>query len=278
MPIGAMSHADEPGEGNINVPGTFFGLWEAQKNFTISRLFPPSKFFAMKIPSVIFAIVVLILVETGFAQSFQNLNFEAANIPGSTPIGSTVPISAGLPGWSGYIGGVQQTVAYYDISALDTSRISIIDHGWSSFPEFGVNEGNYTALLAAGIFGGPPADTTLSQTGLVPSGTQSLLFRAFFEGLPGSFAATLGGQTLSLTPLGSGTDYTLYGANINSWANQTAELAFTVFAQQPHQANFCLSLDSIQFPTQSIPEPSGLAFLGIGALLLGLIRRRNSSR
>ena len=185
---------------------------------------------------------------------------------------------SGLPAWSGYIGGVQQTAAYYDISGLDTSRISIIDHGWSSFREFGVIEGNYTALLAAGIFGGPPADTTLSQTGLVPSGTQSLLFRAFFEGLPGSFAVKLGGQTLSLIPLGSGANYTLYGADVSSLANQTAELDFTVFAQQPHQDNFYLSLDSIQFSTQPIPEPSCLALFGVSTLIFGFYRRRNFSR
>src|ERR1039458_7741128 len=157
---------------------------------------------------------------------FQNLNFEAANIPGSTPPGSTVPISAGLPGWNGYIGGVQQTIAYYNISGLDTSRISIIDTNWPypygiGFP-FGLIEGNYTALLAAGIFG----DTTLSQTGLVASGTQSLVFRAYFDGSPGSWAVTLGGQPLALISLGSGANYTLYGADVSSWANQTTELAF----------------------------------------------------
>jgi hypothetical protein len=231
---------------------------------------------------LIFPTIILILApkENLSAQSFANLDFEAANIPSSTQPSSTVPISESLRGWSGYIGGVQQTVAYYDISALDTSRISIIDHDarFNQYP--GVLQGNYTALLSAGLGG----DTTLSQTGLVPFGTQSLLFRAFPDlgsdiQFPGSFAVTLGGQTLALTVLGSGTNYTWYGADINSWANQTTDLNFTLIAQKPYNSRiYFLSLDSIQFSTQPIPEPSGLALLGVGALLLDFFCRRNSSR
>ena|ERR1022692_2494787 len=214
--------------------------------------------------------------------TFQNLNFEAASIPSSTQSGSTVPISAGLPRWNGYIAGVQQTNAYYNISGLDTSRISIIDTNWS-FPYgqyAGVIQGAYTALLSAGLGG----DSTLSQTGLVPSGTQSLIFQAYPDlgsdiQFPGSFAVTLGGQTLALTVLGSGANYTLFGADISSWANQTADLDFTLIAQKPYNSRiYYLYLDSIQFSTQPIPEPSGLSLFGISALLSGFFRRRNSAR
>jgi hypothetical protein len=123
---------------------------------------------------------------------------------------------------------------------------------------------------------GQPADTTLSQTSLVPIGTQSLQFEAYeaFDS-QGSFAVTLGGQTLYLTTLGTGADYTLYGANVSQWAGQTAQLAFTVFAENPHVDDEYLYLDAIQFSTQSIPEPSAFALVALGALLLGLCRRHS---
>jgi len=111
---------------------------------------PPSCGLSAKLAkhtAVIFPLVVLILSDSGIAQSFQNLNFESANIPGATQFGSMVPISDGLPGWSGYIGGIQQAVVYYDLSALDTSRISIIDHGAPFIQYPGVLQGKYTALL-----------------------------------------------------------------------------------------------------------------------------------
>jgi len=32
-PVGAVSHTDEPGAGNVNIAGTYFGLWASGKRF-----------------------------------------------------------------------------------------------------------------------------------------------------------------------------------------------------------------------------------------------------
>ena len=218
-------------------------------------------------------IIFSILCATISAQAqgtFQNLDFESATL---------VPLPAGyvqfapaFPGWTGLVGGVQQTVALYDSFYLDTSGISIIDQGWSHRFFGGVIDGNFTALLQAGVVGALTnvANTTLSQTAVVPSSAQSLQFKADLAGSPlSALEVTLGGQQLSLAALGSGANYTLYGAAIPAWAGQTAELDFTVLAGNPHISNNYLFLDDIQFSNQSIPEPGVFGLSALGALLLG---------
>jgi hypothetical protein len=188
-----------------------------------------------------------------------------------------------FPGWTGSIGGVQLGTAVYNDAALDSSAISIIDHGYTGVftGAGGVIAGNFTALLQAGLGGasGTPADTTLSQTGLVPAGAKSLQFKAYdpYDLSPYvPMAVSLGGQRLSLTPLASGANFTLYGADLQAWAGQTAELDFIVFAERPHVNNNYVFLDSIQFSDQPIPEPGVLSLSTLGALLLGwrALRRR----
>jgi hypothetical protein len=105
------------------------------------------------------------------------------------------------------------------------------------------------------------ADATLSQTALVPAGTQSLRFNAMSAGA-NMFTVTLNGQMLPLIALSSTSSNILYSANIQAWANQTATLAFTAIAQQPHVNNSILYLDNIQFFPTPVPEPSVL-FLSI---------------
>src|SRR6266581_7206626 len=133
--------------------------------------------------------------------TFQNLGFESATlVPISGNSSSPVQFAPAFPGWIGSIGGVQVSAALYNNFFLDTSAIGIIDHGWPFAFFGGTIQGNYTALIQAGFGPGPftPADTTLSQTGLVPSASQSLLFRADVYANPGAFVVTLGGQALSL--------------------------------------------------------------------------------
>lgn len=212
--------------------------------------------------------------------TFENLDFESASL---VPAGGlNVQFAPAFPGWTGTVGGGQQSLALYNTIYLDTSGISIIDNSYSSggLIPGGVIQGSYTAILQAGYGSGVPADTSLSQTGLVPLGVHSLQFEAL-QAVDGAsavipFGVTLGGQTLSLVPLGSGANYTLYGADVSSWAGQTAQLSFTVFAERPHLNNQYLYLDAIQFSDQAVPEPSVIGLSALGALLLGwrALRRR----
>jgi len=77
---------------------------------------------------------------------------------------------------------------------------------------------------------------------------------------------SLGGQSLSYTTLFSDSSYTLYGADISSFAGQPAGLVF----QAPGSTSFII--DDIEFSTQIIPEPSLLALLGCAGLLLAARR------
>jgi hypothetical protein len=171
----------------------------------------------------------------------------------------------------------------YNDAALDSSAISIIDHGYTGVftGAGGVISGNFTAILQAGLGGasGTPADTAIAQTALVPASAQSLQFKAYAPGFLSPLiplVVTLGGQQLSLTPLASGANYTLYGADIHALAGATAELDFTVPAGNPHVNNNYVFLDSIQFSTVAIPEPGVFGLSALGALLLGwrVLRRR----
>jgi hypothetical protein len=103
----------------------------------------------------------------------------------------------------------------------------------------------------------------IGQTGTIPVGTQSLTFFANQSGLQVSF----GGQNLSFSAIGTGAGYTIYGANISSYAGQTGQLLFTT----PGVASALL--DDIQFSTTAVPEPSEFALGALGALLLGFRRK-----
>ena len=65
--------------------------------------------------------------------SFQNLGFESASIvpiPGDPY--ARVQFVTAFPGWTGSEGGVQLGTALYNSWFLDSSGISIMDHGWPS--------------------------------------------------------------------------------------------------------------------------------------------------
>lgn len=201
--------------------------------------------------------------------TFQNLGFESVStipIPGDAY--GRVQFSPALPGWTGYIGGVVETKALYDNQFLDSSGIGILEqHSIFAQP---IN-GNYTALLEAGfgLLSGQPAAAELSQTGIVPIGTQSLLFEGRAFGTP-SFTVALGGQTLSLVTLLARPNSTLYGADVHNLAGQLAELTFTVYPESPHINDNYLYLDSIQFSTQPVPEPGPVVMMiGLSALIFG---------
>jgi hypothetical protein len=197
--------------------------------------------------------------------TFQNLDFESADVAGYGIGSSSVPISSALPGWSGFYGANQTSQVWYDGISLGGVIISVVDANAAQYG-FGPLQGNYSvALFGQGL--SSPMSTTISQTGMVPNGTISL--RAMMAWSGAAPIVSLGGQIITMMPLQTFGSYTLYGGDISSFAGQVATLSFT--EPPPIQSSpSSLLLDGIVFSAQAIPEPNVFGLLGAGGLLLAL--------
>ncbi len=194
--------------------------------------------------------------------TFQNLDFEAAQfVPVSGNTNGPFQLAAALPGWTGYIGGEVQTQidANNPPVGQGSAFLTILR------PPATVLQGRYAVGFGDGAdqLPGSVIPVSLAQTGRVPMDARSLQF------LDSSFpppTVSLGGQALSVVPLGSGSLFTgLYGVDVSRFAGQTVELRFAFGAAD---------LDDIRFSPEVIPEPGSLGLLGAGLLFLGWQRFR----
>ena len=193
--------------------------------------------------------------QNGFSQGFVNLDFEHPILP-LNPVNSQVSIGNGLPGWTGYGGTIQLNPAdkiWYNTISLGAAAISLQGPG-SLQP---ILQGNYTVGLQ-GSSAAAPTSAAIGQTGQVPLGSQSL---QFFGSELGNFQVTFNGQLLPYIGIGSGANYTLYGADISAFAGQTGQLLFTALP------NGGALLDNIQFSPNPVPEPGAWTLLLCGAVL-----------
>ena len=231
------------------------------------------------------AILLILWPFTCLSQgTFQNLDFESANVPasGPEPYGTFVPIGSALPGWTAYLGTVQVTQVGYNSPANSTASITLIGPTWNSsdastYLGVGVIDGNYSLDLQTGANPLSPEpeliNASIAQNGTVPASAESLQFEAR-ETTP--LTVTFNGNVLSPVVLSSGVSadgmaYNLYGANISAWAGQTGELEFT--ADQLDE-NFVV-LDDIAFSTNSVaPEPTTLALMLMAVGVYGTRLRR----
>jgi hypothetical protein len=194
--------------------------------------------------------------------TFQNLNFEKANVPGVPPLqfGSDLLTTNGVPGWTVYLGGIQQTWMAHNSVSLGGALLTILGPQW--FPSQ-ILEGSYTVSLQRSM-AGPLVTAGIGQTGQIPSAAESI---RFYGQANGDYAVAFGGQSIPLVALGSGPNYTIFGGDVSAFANQTAELLFQGTGL----------VDAIQFSNLRIPEPNIFGLSALGALLLGwrgLGRRR----
>jgi hypothetical protein len=220
---------------------------------------------SMRLRSIGWLVVVLIaLSQNAFGQAFVNLDFEQSTIVSSnydSEFGFYYG-TANVPGWTGGLG--TNLFLYNDLS-LGSPSVTLVGTGWGSI------DGAFSMMLQAFPIGG----ASISQTGLVPIGTESLLFKAQQSGVgipAGTLQISLGGQNLSFFALSSGANYTLYGADISNFAGRTEQLTFSAL-EDASGDNFC-NIDDIQFSPSSVPEPSTLGLIALGGLLFGL-RRSN---
>ena len=228
----------------------------------------------LKLSAFCFSLAVVLLTASANAQgtsTFQNLDFESASLAGYARFGMA-PISAAFPGWSAELGGSQLQSVGYDLVTLGSGAISVVDSS-----TIGVNaplQGNYSALLMGAAIGFPPGPpTTISQTGLVPTGTRSLVADMWWSLAPP--VVTLGGQTIAMLPVKTFPTYTLYAGDISSFAGQTATLSFTAPPPTSGSPSF-LELDNIVFSKAAVPEPGSAALFLVSVLFFGghFIHRR----
>jgi hypothetical protein len=209
--------------------------------------------------------------------TFENLDFEAANISSSQSPG-LVNAEAALPGWTVVYGtnGPQTQVGYnlgavFLVAGPLASLIGTNTGGISSI------NGNFSVLLQGGevvtIPGPMPfvPETFMYQSGYVPANAQSITF----EAQPGTatLLLSINGENVPFNALSTGANYTLYGGNISVFAGQVSELEFTVGLYGTGW-----NLDSIEFSPQPTPEPSSLTLFGIGVGLLAAIRFSSIAR
>ena len=120
--------------------------------------------------------------------------------------------------------------------------------------------------------------TTLTQTGLVPAGTQSI--QMDIEENSGSFTVALNGTTINMVPWQTLPNYTVYAGNVSAWSGQTANLSITEnLPSNPVVYPDWMLLDDIAFsPTSVVPDPDPLVLMGIGGALFAAYRRLMENR
>src|SRR5438128_1161890 len=207
---------------------------------------------------------------------FQNLGFEDATYPLVPDPRGFVFASDAIPGWTPYIGGVAGNGVLYNNYYLGAPEVGLFEDVFQTNQFVTILSGGYSVVLQAGWDGINHVSAAVGQTGLIPLGTRSITLEAKGFLAPGLLQVSIGGQTISLTPVSSTSAYTVYGGDISQFAGQTAELRIAaVPTLQENAANWII--DDIQFSVQAIPEPSTVALLVIGAAMAArrlALRRR----
>lgn len=197
----------------------------------------------------------------GHAQGFVNLDFENTTItpvvfPGGTRYTATVPGWTWTPGGN-FLNGDPNSVDYNDF-ALSSPAVNLEGADFGS--PYTAIEGNYSIYIQGGYYNGARG-STIGQTGQIPLNAQSISYWG------GNFQVTFNGHLLSFNPLNTYATYSVWAADISAYAGQTGQLLFTC---SDYNAGM---LDNIQFSSSSVPEPSELCLIGIGALLLRFLPR-----
>lgn len=232
---------------------------------------------------ILSAVGWLLLEHFAHAQgAFTNLDFESAQVPAGSKYKASLSASVAFPGWTVGAQGMfvpPTTVSYDFVSDARFGGISLWDSNPNHFPLMR-NDSELDGTYSAELCGGPPFGGTaavISQTGVVPIGTKTLQVDIQDYGDP--FLVNLGGQNLTMVPMQVFTKYTLYGADISSFAGKIETLSFTspseVFVGGGEQL---LVIDDIVFSPSAIPEPCSLGLLVSGTCLLTYSRKLLSPR
>ncbi len=225
---------------------------------------------------IVICLGVIFAAVSAHAQTFTNLNFEQADpiSAGNPGEPNEVTAASALPGWTAYMGTTPQSAIFQNTYTLGSGSVDIFGPDYTSAgPQGGgspgIIDGNFTVFLQAGAPSPGLGNASIEQYGTVPIAIQSLEFKAW-DWLPASsiLAVSFAGNNLSPVVIGTGSNYTLYGADISAFAGQSGQLEFSA-VWNPTGPSYT-ELDDIAFSTNSVaPEPSIVALTAIGGVLFG---------
>ena len=210
------------------------------------------------------AVSFALFLQTVSGQSFVNLNFEQAGFYVSpTPVngwGDFIDPTLAFPGWTVGNSYGSYLVTFYNDLSLGAPAAGLMGPNFPNGPGYSPLQGSYSVLLQYfDIAAGPP---TLSQTGMVPVGTESI---NFLVGTGESDAVvTLNGANIPLVPISDGR----LAGDISTFAGSVAQLTFSTTSSTGYAGNW-LYFDDVQFSTSPVPEPASFILFGLGVLFLG---------
>ncbi|SRR5579875_1004699 len=206
--------------------------------------------------------VALFFEMAAHGQGFVNLDFEAARvIPVSTNAYGAVNIAVtnALPGWAAFSGSNPlSTIPYNSPVSGPAPDVGLIGGNTNAI------QGNFSVQLVGG---------SISQSGVIPSNAESLLFDTMF-GTPSTIELFLNGQDWSYMAVSNlvsygGYTYTVYGADVSSFVGQVVKLEFSSGMGGG-------VLDDIRFSSAPVPEPGVFSLVCFGGgVLVYVIRRRH---
>ncbi|GEM_PF-549111 len=234
----------------------------------------------MKYSRIILPVVVLFL-QTSFGQSFINLDFENATVapppPDYTPFDAFDPISAAnaLPGWTVREDGTICSAVWGAPVALDETSVALVS------PRDSPILGSYSVELSAMADATPGffQNSSISQTGLIPLGTQSIRFLIAHRNpnlSPQSDPIlTIDGAPISLSTISQSRGVFTMAGDVSAFAGSTATISFLCQATRgaglPENENL-FNLDDIQFSAQPVPEPPTFPLFAV-ALVVWCFRK-----
>jgi hypothetical protein len=227
----------------------------------------------MKVNFIVSLLALTTLIPAiGHAQgTFQNLDFEDAVIV-PDPLNPYCPYAVyanqAIPGWTA-VGLFSPSDIFYIYVSGGATSVSLLGTEGGIRGVFSPLDGAFSVLLCGGAT--LPTGASISQTGLVPADARSILFKAWGFTPFHTLFVSLGGQNVSFSAISTGPGYTLYSGDISAFAGQTEQLTFST----PLGVKNYWKIDDIQFSSRSIPEPSTLGLLALGALAIAWRSRSN---
>lgn len=159
--------------------------------------------------------------------TFQNLDFEDATIAPTPVGGDTYPAdpSQAFPYWTvGGLGagvGYSGTVVGYNGLSLGAPAVNLMGPNLPNAAGYTPLQGSYSVLMQYFNMGRGFVPPTLSQTGMIPTGAQSINFLVSPSG--DNAVVEVNGETVPLIPIAGGR----LAGDISAWSGQTMQLTFT---------------------------------------------------